>query len=301
MDNLKENMHENDISDEDDSDDDLAEHVSLNSEPETESDDSDGEDDIPLQQRWDAVMEYLTWNEDNDECAMTEHPFTDQKAGIQEKCGIKSDSTVIEIFEFFYDHDVIDMICYQSNIYRESLKDKLEASNKLKKRSRILEIDPFLPSDICIYFALNILMGIIKKPNLEMYWTTDPVFETPVFSQNMSLKRFQSISRYIHFSNDDSNDKLRKISPLFDSIVEKFQLLYRPGKNVSIDESLIKYKGRLSIRQCNLSKRARFGIKLYKICDSETGYIYYVIIYKGKDPDGSKFLCLWESCKGYVG
>lgn len=48
---------------------------------------------------------------------------------------------------------------------------------------------------------------------------------------------------------------------------------------------MLKFKGRLDIKQCNLSKRARFGIKLYKCCDSETGYIYNVSIYEGKDPN----------------
>ena len=55
---------------------------------------------------------------------------------------------------------------------------------------------------------------------------------------------------------------------------EKFKKAYKPKAKVSIDETLLKFKGRLGIRQCNLSKRARFGIKIYKCCCSDSGYVY---------------------------
>ncbi|XP_043471317.1 piggyBac transposable element-derived protein 4-like [Leptopilina heterotoma] len=83
----------------------------------------------------------------------------------------------------------------------------------------------------------------------------------------------------------ESNDKLRKIRPLFETIIEKFKEAYRPGEKVSIDESLLKFKGRLSFKQCILSKRSRFGIKIYKCCDSDNGYIYNASIYLGKNPN----------------
>lgn len=46
------------------------------------------------------------------------------------------------------------------------------------------------------------------------------------------------------------------------------------------------YKGRLSWIQYIASKRARFGIKSYMLCESSTGYIWNSVIYTGK---GTKF------------
>ena len=43
---------------------------------------------------------------------------------------------------------------------------------------------------------------------------------------------------------------------------------------LSIDESLMLWKGRLGWRQYIPSKRARYGIKSYEICDSQSGYIW---------------------------
>lgn len=54
-------------------------------------------------------------------------------------------------------------------------------------------------------------------------------------------------------------------------------------KDISIDESLMKFRGRLSYKQFNPSKRARFGVKIYKLCESESGYCYQFKIYTGND------------------
>lgn len=251
---------------------------------------SDDEEDIPLQVRWNMIEEFWLWEEGNNFTPIV-HEFTDEKAGLQMDCGLTENSSILDIFEYFYDSDVVEMICAMSNIYRSEIITSKQNAGTLKPKSRVLLAGNLTESELYIYYALSILMGIIKKPAIEMYWSTDPLLCTPIFAKHMSLKKFQNISRYLHYNNDESNDKLRKIRPLFEIMTEKFQKLYRPGPKVSIDESLLKFKGRLSIRQCNLSKRARFGIKLYKCCDSGNGYIYNLSIYKGKDTEnGSQFL-----------
>ncbi|KAJ1154260.1 hypothetical protein NDU88_007014 [Pleurodeles waltl] len=53
--------------------------------------------------------------------------------------------------------------------------------------------------------------------------------------------------------------------------------------NIVVDESLILYKGRLLFRQYIASKRARYGIKLYILCESSSGYVYSLRVYTGKD------------------
>lgn len=136
-----------------------------------------------------------------------------------------------------------------------------------------------------IFRALIMLMGIIKKPALNMYWSRDPLIQTVIFSQCMSLVRFQNILASLHFTHDDDNisDKLKKIRPVSDYLINKFQTIYRPSENICIDESLMQWHGRLSFKQFNRNKRARFGIKIYETCDSKSGYVYNFKIYTGKD------------------
>lgn len=45
--------------------------------------------------------------------------------------------------------------------------------------------------------------------------------------------------------------------------------VYRPGKNISIDESLWKFRGCLSFRTYNLSKCAKFGVKVNELSASD--------------------------------
>lgn len=62
----------------------------------------------------------------------------------------------------------------------------------------------------------------------------------------------------------------------------RFSTVYTPRRELSIDESLLLWKGHLSWIQCIRTKAARFGIKTYELCEAITGYVLKVIIYTGK-------------------
>lgn len=63
---------------------------------------------------------------------------------------------------------------------------------------------------------------------------------------------------------------------------QNFREVYYPEQNVGIDETLLKFRGRLCYIQFNPQKRARFGITIYKICESVSGYCLGFSIYTGK-------------------
>ncbi|KAF2879502.1 hypothetical protein ILUMI_26671 [Ignelater luminosus] len=120
--------------------------------------------------------------------------------------------------------------------------------------------------------------------------------KTPFFAKCMSRNRFDQIKKYLHFVDDETynpathpNPKLNKIFPIYERLVERFQNLCVPEKNITIDESLLLYKGRLGWVQYIPLKRSRFGI--YLLCESKSGYVYNFVIYTGKgtilDPEYS--------------
>jgi len=45
------------------------------------------------------------------------------------------------------------------------------------------------------------------------------------------------------------NDRFWKFETFYPKIIEKFQNALNPGKFLSVDESLVRFKGRLSIKQ----------------------------------------------------
>ena len=58
-----------------------------------------------------------------------------------------------------------------------------------------------------------------------------------------------------------------------------------PAENVAVDEYLSLWKGRLSFKVYIPSKRERYGIKLFMLCESSTGYLTSFIIYTGATTD----------------
>lgn len=55
-------------------------------------------------------------------------------------------------------------------------------------------------------------------------------------------------------------------------ILESFKKCVYPFQKVVIDESLILFKGRLAFKQYIPSKHHCFGMKVFVLCDCETGY-----------------------------
>ena len=90
----------------------------------------------------------------------------------------------------------------------------------------------------------------------------DPFVATLIFHSKCSLSRdrFLLLLHFIRFADyskfDEDPSPLQKILP-FVSLVK---------------ESLLLFKGRLHFKQYIPSKRRRFGIKIYILCEIDTGY-----------------------------
>nr|XP_034194807.1 piggyBac transposable element-derived protein 4-like [Osmia lignaria] len=186
---------------------------------------------------------------------------------------------ILDLFFVVFDENLWDIVVTQTNLYAEQIMDN--------GRKRLDDGWFSVTKDqILAYFALCVLMSQVKKATIQMYWSKREVIETPVFGKVMPLKRFTQILRCLHFSNnvrDCNNDRLYKIRPIINYWNHKFDKMYTPEKDKSIDESLMRYKGRLSYKQFNPSKRARFGLKIYKLCDANTGFWSKFKIYTGQD------------------
>ena len=116
-------------------------------------------------------------------------------------------------------------------------------------------------------------MGIIYKPSITSYSSTDELFSTPIFSQLVTRNRFQLIEKFLHFNNnlDPNYDPLdeNRDRPILDILRRQCKSVWYPGKELSVDQSLVLFKGRVKFRQYIKRKRARFGIKLYVLTTSD--------------------------------
>lgn len=143
-------------------------------------------------------------------------------------------------------------------------------------------------AEMYVWLALTMLMPHIRKHRLVDYWATDKSIATPVFGEMMSRDRYHDILQYLHFTSSmrpHPNDRLWKVRPVMSLVLENMRRFFRPYQKLCVDESLILFKGRLSFQQFIPSKRHRFGIKFYVICDCLTGYVLDFVVYTGSDVD----------------
>ncbi|KAK7110188.1 hypothetical protein V1264_014106 [Littorina saxatilis] len=200
----------------------------------------------------------------------------------------------VDWMQLFFDDDLINHLVFQTNLYADQY---LESHPDLSAFSRAQTWEKTNPVEMKKFLALLLLMGIVKLPSIDMYWTKKVLYRVPVFSTIMTRNRFQIILQMLHFNdnsampdrNDPAYDRLFKVRPVLDHLFERFQAVYEPRQSVCVDESLLLWKGRLVFRQYNPAKRARFGIKIYLCCESDGdlkgsgGYCYRFKVYAGKD------------------
>ena len=135
-----------------------------------------------------------------------------------------------------------------------------------------------------MYICLCIMIGITQKPEYKMYWTHQHIFATPIFSRLMRRDRFEQLRKRINFTDpttEDKADSLWKLRFFFEFYISKFKENYTANEHIAIDENLSLWKGRLSFRIYIPTKRERYGVKIFMLCESETGYFLNFIIYTG--------------------
>ncbi|CAG2228199.1 unnamed protein product [Mytilus edulis] len=140
------------------------------------------------------------------------------------------------------------------------------------------------------FLGLCFLMGINVKPDIKSYWSTDVMLETPYFSKVMKRDRYMQIMRYIHFSNseqapqpgDPNYSKLYKIESLMNMFTDSMVNQYIPKRQLSVDEVMVPWKGRLSFKQYMPAKPTKWGIKMWAIAEANTGYVSFCQVYSGR-------------------
>jgi len=198
-----------------------------------------------------------------------------------------TDFDEVDYFYHFVDDTLVDVFVRETNRFVEyqfRTRGKSFGSHSI---IHLLRSKPVTSEEMKKFLALILLTGIVRKPEMNMYWSTNPLICTPLFSQIMTRNRFFSILKFWHFvdpetGNRPQSDKMYKIRPVIDHMQNKFQSAIVPEQNIALDEELLLFKGRLGFRQYMPLKRSRFGVKLFCVCESSTAYVLKFHIYAGK-------------------
>ena len=147
-------------------------------------------------------------------------------------------------------------------MFKDSNFDRIaEETNRYARQAMETKPDPAWretdAEEVKAFFALNILFGIKQLPEVYSYWSKNQLLGVPEVQRILPRNHFAKISLYLHLNDKRrelprghaNHEKLFKVRPILDSIVEAMKSEYRPSKNVSIDEAMIPFKGRLSLKQ----------------------------------------------------
>jgi len=111
------------------------------------------------------------------------------------------------------------------------------------------------------FLSLLFHMGTIKMPRLEDYWKTNKLFNLPFFRTYMSRNRFTILLRALHFLRNPAEgesvprNRLHKIQPIVNYFNSRTNEIFEPTKNLSLDESMVLWHGRLIFRQYIKNKK----------------------------------------------
>lgn len=205
--------------------------------------------------------------------------FKKAEADFMEFVGPKNlPNEVKEPVDFFLVlFDMIEEIVFQTNLYSTQKGDNFAPTN-------LDEIKQFI--------AINMLMGVKHTPSYRDCWSSYPQLRDEYISNIMSLNRFSSLLSHLHL-NDNSimpvkgqqqYDKLYKIRPFINKLRENYQKYYGPSMGQAVDETMVKFKGRISFKQYLPLKPIKRGYKIWSRADI-SGYLCDFDIYTGKDGD----------------
>ena len=187
-------------------------------------------------------------------------------------------------FGRFFTEEVWDLLVRETNRFAAQVRAELTSSSPRPWH----DVDK---DEMKAFVGVMMVMGICKLPRLEMYWsTTHPLF-TPELRKVMSLKRFQQIWRFFHLNDSNKQvphgqlgyDPLFKVRTLLDLVSPRLESEYNPHEQLSVDEAMIKFKGRLGFKQYMKAKPTKWGIKVFVLSDSTNGYVHRFQVYTGKN------------------
>nr|CAI5848324.1 unnamed protein product [Callosobruchus analis] len=204
-----------------------------------------------------------------------EFNFDESTNGL--KINIDPNATPTDVFERLFTKDILQFLVDCTNHYRKVLTTTNRPKTKYARDAYYRDVTL---DEMKKFFALCLLQGQISTSNMRRFFSyTDVLYFHPIFSFVMSGRRFEQILRVLYCASTFSKRK-EKVQPFLDMLIAQYQSVYGPTKELSLDESLLHFRGRLAFRVYMKNKKAKYGIKFYELTTSD-GYLLNTEMYSG--------------------
>ena len=210
-------------------------------------------------------------------------PFTEE---VGPTSPLPDTATALDFFLQLFDHDLLQHIVTQTNLYATT------------REGHRAEWEDLTVPELQSFLGTILLMGVHVLPTIESYWSTNLFLGASNVVLSFPRDRFTQILRELHFNDNSSAvergqpgyDREYKIRPVVDSIREKCLSLYKPHRENSVDEAMVKYKGRSLLKQYMPMKPIKRGFKVWCRCDAHNGFTCCFQVYLGATDSAEKNL-----------
>ena len=87
----------------------------------------------------------------------------------------------------------------------------------------------------------------------------------------------------LHISTEDEANPGKKLKDILNILINNFQQAFSPGGNLSVDETMVGFRGCFAAKQYIPSKPIEYGRKAHVLADSTHGYVLNALVYTGAD------------------
>lgn len=208
---------------------------------------------------------------------------------VTEKSGVVGDAkncnSILDAWHLFFSTEMIENIVSCTNIYIDV--------NIRSKFGRERDARYTTLQEMKALFGVLYIIGALKNGHRSTkdMWSSDGC-NIHILKCAMSEKRFLFLLRCIRFDDIRGReerkklDKMTHIRKIFDDFTLKCNKSYSLSEYVTLDEKLQSFRGRCCFRQYMPNKPAKYGIKIFALCDSVNYYTSNLEVYVGKQPHG---------------
>ena len=109
-----------------------------------------------------------------------------------------------DFFKLHIAYGIIDRIVTETNLYAEQFIEKKHGN--LRPHSLVHQRKPTDRGEMLSLLGIMIMIGIIYKPRILIYWSTDTLLSAPVSSQIKKRDRYLCLIYFVHFSDNKKHN-----------------------------------------------------------------------------------------------
>ena len=113
-----------------------------------------------------------------------------------------------DFFLAFMGDELLNTLVKESNLYaRQKLADF---------PARLANFQPVMLAELKAFIAVNIIMGMVRLPTVDLYWSSDDFFGNLGIKKVTPWNTFREISSFLHFN--DSTQEVARGTPYYDQL-----------------------------------------------------------------------------------